>query len=85
MPYPVGVRLDRRLAAELGVPRSRLTALVGREVNLRGPIRGGASVALGVPTQVPERAGQGADVEIPDLGSTIRHDGLTANTRGEET
>jgi hypothetical protein len=45
LPYPVRTRLDRLLAAELGVPRTRLPALVP-SVDLRGPVRDGAVLTL---------------------------------------
>lgn len=49
LPFPVKVRLDRLLAQELGVPRSRLTCLVATPRALRRPVFDGQVVELASP------------------------------------
>ncbi len=46
VPWPVGVRLDRLLSRELGIPRSRLERLFDRRT-LRRPVRDGQIVEIG--------------------------------------
>lgn len=60
VPYPVGLRLDRLLATELGLARSRIVALVddGRL------IVGGGGNAL----KRPPRDGQSVRLDLADIG-----------------
>jgi hypothetical protein len=55
LPFPLQLRLDRLLAQELGVPRSRLPGLVEPARTLRRPVFDGQVVELTVPHEAPVR------------------------------
>lgn len=55
LPFPVQIRLDRLLAQELGVPRSRLPCLVETARALRRPVFDGQVIRLGVGEALCER------------------------------
>lgn len=55
IPFPVPIRLDRLLAQELGVPRSRLVGLVNTARALRRPVFDGQIVRLAGVGEAPVR------------------------------
>lgn len=65
LPFPVQIRLDRLLAQELGVPRSRLPDLVDAARALRRPVFDGQLVLLAEAGGVPD--GGACPRRAPDI------------------
>lgn len=86
VPYPIGLRLDRLLATELGLARNRIAALagegrlvVGGGKALRRPPRDGQSVQLDLADAGDGRgivgaAARAANDAAPMNGQTMYHD-----------
>lgn len=86
VPYPIGLRLDRLLATELGLARNRIAALagegrlvVGGGKALRRPPRDGQSVQLNLADASDGRgivgaAARAANDAAPMNGQTMYHD-----------